>query len=273
MGGVFMPKKRRRLKKSVKRFLCIFCAVLLVLTASGIYFVCTDDKENTGTVTPNPDIGKEEIYRIELTDAYPEDLRLLFEKNEEAREFVLSYFPLLGKEQVIDLSEYADSETVPHFLQWDVRWGFLDYGGECVAVAGCGPVCLSMVGYYLTKDEDTFAPDKVVNYALDYGYCIEDVGTAWALMDEGASELGLTVETLSLSEQNIIDSVTSGNPVILIMGPGVFTSIGHFIVVHGYEDGKFLINDPNSIIRTEKKWSYSEFADQILNIWSYSYDG
>ncbi len=266
-----MQKKRRRLKKSVKRFLCIFCAVILVLSAAGIYFAYNSHSEKNKPHPTNPDIGKEEIYKIELSDAYPEDLRFLFEKNAEAREFVLSYFPLLGKQQVIDLSEYADSETVPHFLQWDVRWGFLDYGGECVAVAGCGPVCLSMVGYYLTGDEATFAPDKVVSFALDNGYCIEDVGTAWALMDEGAEALGLEVETLSLSEQNIIDSVENGRPVILIVGPGVFTSIGHFIVVHGYEDGKFLINDPNSKIRTARAWSYSEFADQILNLWSYSY--
>lgn len=268
-----MQKKRRRLKKSVKRFLCIFCAAVIVLAAAGGYFAYNSHNEKDKTYPPNPDIGKEEIYKIELTDAYPEDLRFLFEKNKEAREFVLSYFIEKDKEHIIDLSEYADCETVPHFLQWDIRWGFMDYGGECVAVAGCGPLCLSMVGYYLTKDEDTFAPDKVVNFALDEGYCIKDVGTAWALMDEGAEKLGLTVETLSLGEQNIIDSVQNGRPVVLIVGPGVFTSIGHFIVIHGYEDGKFLINDPNSKIRTEKSWSYSEFSDQILNIWSYSYSG
>lgn len=268
-----MQKKRRRLKKSVKIFLCVFLAFVIAAAGIGGYFIHNSYAEKDKTVATNPDIGKEEIYKIELTDAYPEDLRVLFAKNKEARKFVLSYFFEKDKEHIIDLSEYANSETVPHFLQWDVRWGFMDYGGECVAVAGCGPVCLSMVGYYLTKDQETFAPDKVVEFALDGGYCIEDVGTAWALMSDGAEELGLTVETLSLDEQNIIDSVENGRPVILIMGPGVFTSIGHFIVVHGYENGKFLINDPNSNIRTEKSWSYSEFSDQILNLWSYSYEG
>ena len=268
-----MEKKKRRLKKSVKIFLCVFLAAVIALSGVIGYFVYSKNKKENQSPSANPDIGKQTIYKIELTDAYPEDLRTLFYKNKEARKFVLSYFSLKDKEQVIDLSAYADSETVPHFLQWDVRWGFLDYGGECVAVAGCGPVCLSMVGYHLTKNEEVFAPDKVVEFALDNGYCIEDVGTAWALMEDGAEELGLTVETLSLSEQEIIDSVTDGKPVILIMGPGVFTSIGHFIVVYGYEDGKFLINDPNSKIRTAKAWSYSEFYDQILNLWSYSYNG
>ena len=113
--------------------------------------------------------------------------------------------------------------------------------------------------------------ELVVEFALDEGYCYADVGTSWSLMTEGAEDLGLSVETLPLSEDYIAESVTNGKPVILIMGPGVFTSVGHFIVVTGYEDGYFLINDPNSIKRTEKRWQFSEFSDQILNIWSYSY--
>lgn len=262
-------------KSGINRLLKIL--LTLVLTAAivfGSVFGFKFYRENfkvTKEYPPNPDIGKEVIYKIELSDVYPEDLRQLYEKNEEARKFVLSYLQEKDKEHVIDLSEYKDCETVPHFLQWDVRWGFLDYGGECVAVAGCGPLCLSMVGYYLSKNEKLFSPDKVVKFALDSGYCIKDVGTAWALMSEGAEQLGLTVETLPLNEEMIVESVQSGHPVILIMGPGVFTTVGHFIVVHGYEDGKFLINDPNSKIRTEKRWSFDEFSSEILNIWSYSY--
>ena len=82
------------------------------------------------------------------------------------------------------------------------------------------------------------------------------------------TELVLSFLNLKSSK---IRKLLCGKPVILIMGPGVFTSVGHFIVVTGYEDGYFLINDPNSIKRTEKRWQFSEFSDQILNIWSYSY--
>ncbi len=263
-----MNKKRRRLKKSVKRALAGIVAAVIVLT---IALVAGGNREKEPPVPTNPDIGKETVYKIELMDVYPQDLRTLYDKNEEARDFVLSYFLEKDKEQYVDISDYKYTDTVPHFLQWDTRWGYMDYGGECVGVAGCGPVALSMVGYYLTRDEYTFSPEKVVEYALDEGYCYSDTGTSWSLMTEGAEDMGLTVETLPLDEDYIIESVTSGKPVILIMGPGVFTSVGHFIVVHGYEDGYFLINDPNSIKRTEKRWQFSEFSDQILNIWSYSY--
>ncbi len=263
-------RKKRRLKKNVKR---VFIGIGVFFAALIIIIICSAASKNTSEKEPasaNPDIGKETIVKIELMDAYPKDLRTLYKNNPEARDFVLSYFLEKDEEHVIDLGEYEFATEMPHFLQWDVRWGFADYGGETVAYAGCGPVALSMVGYHLTRDAKTFSPDKVVKYALDEGYCVPDAGTAWSLMDEGASDLGLQSENLPLVEDILIDRLEQGNPIILIMGPGVFTRSGHFIVLRDYKDGYFYINDPNSIIRTEKKWKFSEFSDQILNIWAYS---
>lgn len=264
-------KAKLRLKKSVKRALIKMGAGLAFFI---ILIICVTLIKGRGDDNPavtSPAVGQETVIKVELLDAYPEDLRALYAKNTEARDFVLSYFTEKDKEHVIDLNIYKDTEEVPHFLQWDVRWGFADYGGETVAYAGCGPVALSMVGYYLTRNEDVFSPDKVVEFAIEEGYCVPGSGTSWSLMDEGAKALGLNVENMPLVEDYFINELEQGHPIILIMGPGVFTSSGHFIVLRGYEDGYFLINDPNSIVRTEKKWKFEEFEDQILNIWSYSY--
>lgn len=263
-------KRRRRLKKNVKRaFIAtgafLACVIVLIIGIS----IARNISENRPLST-NPDVGKETIYKIELLDVYPEQLRKLYDNNAEARKFVLSYFLEKDVEHEIDLSEHKDSVEMPLFLQWDIRWGYKDYGGECVAVAGCGPLSLSMVGYHLTRNEEVFSPDKVVQFALDEGYCIPDSGTAWVLMSEGAEKLGLRVETLPLVEGIIIDRLEQGKPVILIMGPGVFTTSGHYIVLRGYEDGYFLVNDPNSVNKTETKWKFEQFSDQILNIWAYS---
>ncbi len=265
-----MQKKRLKLKKNVKYTLIGILAAIVCLAAV-ITGIAVFRSSQTSALPPNPDIGKETIYKIELMDVYPDDLKQIFEKNEEARGFVLSYFIEKDKEHIVDLSEYKDSTEMPLFLQWDIRWGYKDYGGETVAAAGCGPLSLSMVGYHLTKNEEVFAPHKVVDFALSEGYCVPESGTAWSLMSEGAEKLGLTVEELPLVEEYIIERLEQGKPVVLIMGPGVFTSSGHYIVLRGYEDGYYLVNDPNSVKRTEKRWQFSEFSDQILNIWAYSY--
>ena len=63
-------------------------------------------------------------------------------------------------------------------------------------------------------------------------------------------------------------ALENGNPVILAMGPGDFTSSGHYIVLTGVVEGKFTVNDPNSRENSGKLWSYDEIAGQIRNIWA-----
>ena len=202
-------------------------------------------------------------------DAYPASMLTLLDKNPEALAFVLRYPEAYGKTYEIDLSEYAGSETVPLFIQWDQRWGYIPYGNDVAAVTACGPVSLSMVAYYLTGDEN-MSPDKIIQFAIDEGYCVPGNGSAWTLISKGAQKLGLNVKQLPLVEGRIRQELQKGNPVICIMGPGIFTTSGHFIVLTGYEDGKFRVNDPNSVVRSSQLWSYSEFQDQVRNLWAIS---
>ena len=71
-------------------------------------------------------------------------------------------------------------------------------------------------------------------------------------------------------ENAMANTLSYGNPIICSMGPGDFTDNGHFIVLTGYENGMFHVNDPNSKIRSEKTWSYEELKNQIVNMWWYS---
>ena len=55
------------------------------------------------------------------------------------------------------------------------------------------------------------------------------------------------------------------------MGPGDFTTTGHFIVLTGIGDnGDVLVNDPNSKKNSEKSWSIEKLIPQIRNLWTYS---
>ena len=202
-------------------------------------------------------------------DSYPESMRILMESNPEAVGFALSYPFEYDQPHEVDLSSYADSENVPLFMQWDVRWGYIPYGSDVSAITACGPLCLSMVAYHLTGDEN-MSPDKIIKFAIDEGYCIKGKGTSWTLISKGGKKLGLNVKELPLSEGVIRRELSKGNPVICVMGPGVFTTTGHFIVLTGYEDGKFTVNDPNSLARSQKLWSYDEFQDQVRNLWALS---
>lgn len=198
--------------------------------------------------------------------AWPEELLDLLEKNPEAKDFVLNYPLKKDLEAKIDLSEYLDNDEVPLLLQWDERWGYTEYAGELMGLSGCGPTCLSMVCLYLL-DDASYTPRYVAQFATENGYSVSGNGSSWTLISEGGEKLGLDVTEIPMDENRIIRNLEVGNPIICVMGPGFFTSTGHFIVMTGYEDGYVKVNDPNSPNRSEQTWKLTEVMEQIRNLW------
>lgn len=220
--------------------------------------------------SPSDPVNVVEVFAarngLQLSD-YPTELLDLLKRNPETEEFVLHYPMEYGKIHEIDMTEYQRSNSVPLFIQWDPRWGYMDYGSSIVGLSGCGPMCLSMAGAYVTGDYETFRPDRIVAFALEEGYRVPDKGTSWNLITEGGNKLGLNVSEISLDEESVIQNLKAHNPIICIMGPGIFTADGHFIVLTEYENGQIRINDPNSHENSEHLWSFEEIQDQILNLW------
>ena len=200
------------------------------------------------------------------TSGIPNELVELLEKNPEARDFVLNYPQKKDLMPEIDLSEYKNCESVPLLLQWDERWGYRQYAGELMGLSGCGPTCLSMVCIYLLN-EHAYTPKYVAEFAESNGYSVDGNGSAWTLISGGGKQLGLDVTEIPLDENRIIRNLEAGNPIICVMGPGDFTSTGHYIVLTGYTDGKVTVNDPNSYLRSERLWELTSVMEQIRNLW------
>ena len=68
-------------------------------------------------------------------------------------------------------------------------------------------------------------------------------------------------------KKKMVNALESGNPAILALGKGDFTTTGHYIVLTGVEEEGFRVNDPNSRERSEKLWTYEQLEKQIRNIW------
>ncbi len=197
---------------------------------------------------------------------YPHELIELLERNPETEAFVLEYPIRKDVQQEIDLSEFEGCQSVPLFLQWDQQWGYIQYGSGVVGLTGCGPVCLSMAAYHITGDPE-MSPDRIIQFALENGYCVPGDGTSWTLISEGGRKLGLDVTEIPLVESRIYANLEVGNPIICVMGPGDFTTSGHYIVMVGLEDGMIRVNDPNSIANSQKLWDYDDISSQIRNLW------
>lgn len=223
---------------------------------AGTLYQMLDEYPQVRTILSHYDETPEELIHLAVT--YPETM-----------DFVAQYTELAGANQKIDLSKEAQSSTVPLFLQWDTRWGYNTYGEGMIGYTGCGPTCLSMVAVYLTKDA-SLDPGTVAAWADQAGYYVSGSGTAWSLMSTGCEHFGLQAEELPLDENIIANRLASGQPVICSMGPGDFTTAGHFIVLTGYQDGAFTVNDPNSKLRSSETWTYERLAGQIKDLWAYT---
>lgn len=205
-----------------------------------------------------------------LTDEYPEKLIELYERNPETESFVKDYFKEKDISHTIDLSEDVTPGRYPYFYQWDKRWGYETYGDDMMALTGCGPTCLSMVLCKLRGDTE-YDPLTVAQIADNNGYYVAGSGSSWSLMEGGASLYGLQSYSVPFSDNGIREELLNGHPIICVVGPGTFTTTGHFIVICGIADnGEVIIRDPNNKERSNQTWQLSELMGQIQNLWSYS---
>ena len=200
-------------------------------------------------------------------DLYQTEMLLSGAGNPEMADFLYGY---LTAEPVVrgGFTEAETPETYPLFLQFDPRWGYMPYGTEGnMGSSGCGPTCLSMAVYYLTGDRNC-TPDAVARYSLDNGYYVKGVGTAWSLLAHYPRTYGLSSRQISWSETNLKAQLGKGNILICSVRLGKFTSSGHFIVIYGYDENGFKINDPKSVYRSDLTWDYEEFKADIKATWS-----
>ncbi len=284
--------KRKKAIRTAKRVIITFgmLAVLALTFYEAAVNLNRNDKDNetseeNGWVKVQAPVKREllEIYQQlnELAETnniaakiyedrteYPEKLLAAYVNNTEMEEFLLGYFTP-DPEQTGELSDLEQQEKYPLLLQWDKRWGYSPYGESIIALSGCGPVCLSMVVVTLTGNTE-WTPARVAQFSEENGYYVQGVGTAWSLMTEGAEQLGVKAEELSLSESAMKAVLDEGGAIICTLRPGDFTTEGHYIVIHGYNEEGFLVNDPNCIARSNLTWSYDKLYGQIKNLWAYT---
>ena len=265
----------RRRRQSIKRFFLCAAGVALCMWMLGIIKGVLQPLVGNlnmagesvgeagavgGTVQP---IGIDEMDSVELSALLDE----LLEKNEETLDYVQSYPDREDyKSQPIDLAEDFTSGEVPLLMQWDKRWGYDAYGKEMIGLAGCGPLCMEMAYLYFTEDTD-MTPRDMADFAYENGFYTEQ-GTSWSLWTEGAAKLGLKGAELSLDENVMKNILDSGHLIVCSMRPGDFTTKGHFILIRGYDEDGFLVNDPNRRSTSGKTWSYEKLQYQIRNLWS-----
>ncbi len=231
------------------------CILMAVLDKSGVVPSPLSEKDKTADKAQTVDVS-----------SHPESLQKLYSENFETADFVASYFDEKDKVREVNLKKYKRTKEIPLFVQWDKQWGYLKYGDDIVGVNGDAPVCLAMVGYYLTGDE-SFSPDKVVAFAEGNGFYKKGKGTSSSIMKEGAEKLGLTSAVLEVTKEGIISALNEEKVVVCLLNKGKLSSSQHYIVLREYKDDKLYINDPTSIVNSEKEWLCDDIVSGVKKAW------
>jgi len=208
------------------------------------------------------------LYYVYQNEAqYPIELLLSGAGNPEMTDYLYGY---LSSDGTITGGFTGEEQPQDHplFLQFDPRWGYLEYGTRgTVGSSGCGPACLSMAIFYLTGDR-TCTPGAAAQYSLENNYYIHGVGTSWTLLTDYPAEFGLTSTQITYDEATLKAELDKGHYIICSARPGNFTSTGHFILIYGYDDDGFKINDPKCVYRSRLSWTYEQIRNDIKAAWS-----
>lgn len=272
--------KKKRMKRKVKKFFkrTISIVVLLLIGYMGYtgYHSAKVPKEVKNSNDPviqsllkkanNPDVSK----ILSDINSYPRDLLELASNKDEAIDFVANYPNYdTSTNKAISIEKEYKKGQIPLFIQWDERWGYEKYGSDFIAINGCGPTSLAMVAVGLTGNKD-INPKVVAEFSEDNGYLVDGVGSSWTLMTEGAGHFGLKSKELSLNKDVIVSTLKKGQPIIASMGPGTFTSEGHYLVLTGVDrNNKIIINDSNSKIKSSQTWDIDVFMNEAQNLWTF----
>lgn len=182
-----------------------------------------------------------------ITEAYPEETPQITE------------FSMRGDKEVLT----GGVVEMVYFNQGEEPWANQLYGRDSIRGYGCGPVCMSMLVSTLT--EQTVNPAEMAQLASQEGYCAPGSGSYLSIVQGIASMYGIEAEPYTQwSPQSLINELASGHLFVALMGPGHFTSGGHFIVLRGITlEGKVLVADPNSRERSQIGWDPEIILDEL----------
>lgn len=133
-----------------------------------------------------------------------------------------------------------------YYNQTDPAWRDKPFGSDPLGAYGCGPTAMSIVVSSLT--DKPMDPAQMAVWAYEHDYWCAGSGAYLTIIEGTSKAFGLEC---TLNKQCDLTTLTNhlnaGGVAVALMGPGHFSDLGHFIILHGVaDDGRLLVADPAS---------------------------
>ena len=156
-----------------------------------------------------------------------------------------------------------------NYKQYADPWGPLMYSNhndssQTYANSACGPTAVANV--VATLADSSVTPYTLGTWAVDNGYRTRNNGTTHQFVPDCCAKYGLSCRKTSVDEG--CQALAEGKYAVAVMGPGYWTTQGHFITPYGYADGTIYVDDPGHSSRPNGfKQSKSQFKNQCNGFW------
>ena len=152
---------------------------------------------------------------------------------------------------------------IVYFYQASEEWAGQPYGSDTIGPYGCGPTVMAMVVASMT-DTDT-DPAAMAAWAVQNGHWARRSGSYDSIVPGAAQALGLEGESLPTEDPEALrTALRDGKLLVAHIGPGHFTTGGHFILIHGATlTGDLLVADPNSQERSLMEWEPELILEEL----------
>jgi len=180
-----------------------------------------------------------------------------------------TYVPTGGRQDTSPRppSVTAKSDSCVYYRQGDPRWGSKmfsnhnDYS-QTYSSSACGPTSMAMV--VATLADKSVTPVTMGTWAVSNGYRTYNDGTAWGFFCAIAKKYNISC-TQTGSASTMFSALNSGKLAVCSMGPGYWTSGGHYIMCHSIVGDNVVCHDPAKTTRYQS--SKSIFNSQGHQFW------
>lgn len=257
-------------KKMVFGLVGLFAAVIIIM----LLLIPVEKKheyyKKWGELAVLAETDERAKFAIDNAELYPEYwFEMLY--NENNFEYAYNY-PFM-KDNYKNMSftdEELNGEEIPAIYMKDARWAYEMNG--VVKSQGCVAVSVTMANLYLNHNGNV-DPVKVFYYADEMGYSGLG-GINQKNLSEIIEHFGMTAEEHVFSDESgekVTESElkaavdTEGAAVIAAVEGETFGK--HALIIRGYDENGFYINDPANPEKTAQQWSFEVFENELTRYW------
>lgn len=231
--------------------------------------LATDVNQAIGYLKNYADDNDDAKFILDNISEYPESLIKLAANRPRSLNFVRGYIENKNKFDKIDSrpeESFNLNRKFPLYILWDKRWGYKEYE-DIYCVLGCGPTTAAMIinGY-----GGNVNPLAIMDEMREKKYYIENVGTSWEGIRKILESHGIKSEDLPTVEKKYKNHLDTGNAILINVAPSKFTNIGHYMLIVGYNENGFILNDSNSIEYSQQEIKFDELSNIIRGAWTLS---